>query len=111
MRYALLICDDESDSRTPAEMESDPEFIAWNTTMEKRGILIGGQRLRPTSDATTVRHQDGEVLVSDGPFAESKEQMGGFILIDVENLDEAIEVASSHPCGGSRTVEIRPLWD
>jgi hypothetical protein len=69
-----------------------------------------GSRLRPVSDATTVRVRAGEVLLSDGPFAETKEQMGGFDLIECKDLDEAIEVASKHPGAKFGTIELRPLW-
>ena len=79
--------------------------------MGARGVLQGGERLRPTTDATTVRVSGGEVLVSDGPFAETKEQMGGFYLVDCKDLDEAIEIASKLPAAQHGTVEVRPIWD
>ena len=72
-------------------------YAAFGEEMGARGVLQGGERLRPTTDATTVRVRDGEVLTSDGPFAETKEQMGGFYLVDCADLDEAIEVASKIP--------------
>ena len=71
----------------------------------------GGERLRPTADATTVRVRDGEVLTSDGPFAETKEQMGGFYLVDCEDLDEAIEIASKIPGARHGSIEVRPIWE
>ncbi|HEX6569092.1 MAG TPA: YciI family protein [Acidimicrobiales bacterium] len=74
-------------------------------------MLLGGERLRPTTDATTVQVRDGEVLVADGPFAETKEQMGGFYLVDCKDLDEAIEVASKIPGARYGTVEVRPIWE
>jgi hypothetical protein len=67
-------------------------------------------RLRPTSDATTVQVRDGKVLISDGPFAETKEQIGGYCLIDCKDLDEAIEVASQIPGARTGTIEVRPIW-
>jgi hypothetical protein len=79
--------------------------------MGRQGVLRGGARLRPSRDATTVRVRDGEVLLSDGPFAESKEQIGGTALIECENLDEAIEVASKHPVAEFGVIEVRPLWE
>ena len=72
-------------------------YAAFGEEMGARGVLQGGERLRPTTDATTVRVRDGEVLTSDGPFAETKEQMGGFYLVDCADLDEAIEIASKIP--------------
>jgi hypothetical protein len=78
MKYMLMICDDESVILSPAEVHALPQIQAWDAEVDTRGIRRGGARLRPSSDATTVRIRDGEVLVSDGPFAETKEQMGGF---------------------------------
>ncbi len=86
-------------------------YDAFGAEMGARGVLQGGERLRPTTDATTVRVSGGEVLVSDGPFAETKEQMAGFYLIDCKDLDEAIEIASKVPAAQHGTVEVRPIWD
>ena len=97
MRYMLMICDDESSRADPEKIEADPRFRAWSEEMGRRGVLRGGARLRPSADATTVRVRDREVLLSDGPFAESKEQMGGYSVVECADLDEAIEVASKHP--------------
>jgi hypothetical protein len=72
--------------------------------------VCSGERLRPTTEATTVRQRNGETLVLDGPFAEAKEQVAGLDIIDCADLDEAIEIASKHPCAGLGTVEVRPLW-
>jgi hypothetical protein len=114
MRYALLICTDESadEARSPQEAEASMgEYGAFGEEMGRRGVLQGGERLRPTSDATTVRVRDGEVLTSDGPFAETKEQMGGFYLVDCKDLDEAIEVASKIPGARAGSIEVRPIWE
>ena len=89
MRYLMLVSDDES-AGVPVE---DTEPTAWVSEMRERGVRQLGSRLRPVSDATTVRVRDGEVLVTDGPFAETKEQIGGFDLLECADLDEAIEVA------------------
>ncbi len=114
MRYALLICDDE-DARLARSPEEDAAQMArygdFADEMVGRGLLQGGERLRPTSDATTVQVRDGEVLTSDGPFAETKEQIGGFYLVDCKDLDEAIEVASKIPTAANGTIEVRPIWD
>ena len=85
----------------PERTEVSPEYAAFGEEMGERGVLQGGERLRPTTDATTVRVRDGEVLTSDGPFAETKEQIGGFYLVDCKDLDEAIEVASKIPARGT----------
>jgi hypothetical protein len=103
----ILVCVDESVEVTPEE--SLP--TAWVQEMDARGVRKFGSRLRPVSDATTVRVRGGEVLLSDGPFAETKEQIGGFDLLECEDLDEAIEVASKHPGAKFGTIEVRPLWE
>jgi hypothetical protein len=107
VRYMILVCVDESVEVSPEE--SLP--TAWVQEMDARGVRKFGSRLRPVSDATTVQVRDGEVLLSDGPFAETKEQIGGFDLLECEDLDEAIEVASKHPGAKFGTIEVRPLWE
>jgi hypothetical protein len=114
MRYALLICTDEATelARSPEEYETVmSEYGAFGEEMTKRGVLQGGERLRPTSDATTVQVRNGDVVTSDGPFAETKEQIGGFFLVDCKDLDEAIEIASKIPSAKHGTVEVRPIWE
>ncbi len=91
-------------------MHALPQIQAWDAEVDARGIRRGGARLRPSSDAATVRVRDGEVLVSDGPFAETKEQAGGFDIIECASLDEAAEIAGRHPVGASEAIEIRPIW-
>jgi hypothetical protein len=78
--------------------------------MDRRGVRLIGDRLRPASDATTVRVRNGEVLLTDGPYAETKEQMGGFDVIECADLDEAIAVAAKHPITRFGMIEIRPFW-
>jgi hypothetical protein len=114
MRYALLICTDQSamEAASPAEAQASvAQYVAFGEEMGRRGVLQGGERLRPTTDATTVRVRDGEVLTSDGPFAETKEQIGGFYLVDCKDLDEAIEVAAKIPSARVGTIEVRPIWE
>ncbi len=112
MKYLLFICADESAGLRPGkEEEIAPAAQAWVTEMESRGVRLQGHQLRPVSDATTVRVRDGEVLVADGPFAETKEQIAGFDIIEAADLDEAIEVASRHPVASFGTVEVRPFWE
>jgi hypothetical protein len=111
MRYLLLICGDDSIELSPAEQSAMAEAgTAWVDEMDARGVRLEGSRLRPATEATTVRVRDAKAMVSDGPFAETKEQMGGFDLIECKDLDEAIEVASKHPVARFGSVEIRPLW-
>jgi hypothetical protein len=114
MRYALLICTDENAVAALSPEEGTAalnEYLAFGEEMGKRGVLQGGERLRPTTDATTVRVRDGEVLTADGPFAETKEQVGGFYLVDCKDLDEAIQVAAKIPGARIGTIEVRPIWE
>jgi len=114
MRYLLLINDDETsfEARSPEEAEASmAEYGVWMADAEKRGVLRGGERLRPTTDATTVRVRDGQVGTTDGPFAETKEQIGGYFLVDCQNLDEAIELASRIPAARTGSIEVRPIWE
>jgi hypothetical protein len=107
VRYMMLVCVDES-----VEVSAEEALpTAWVEEMDGRGVRQFGSRLRPVSDATTVQVRGGEVLLSDGPFAETKEQMAGFDLIECKDLDEAIEVASKHPAAKFGTIELRPLWE
>lgn len=112
MRYVLMICDDESDGRSPLELVRDPEHVAWIDFLDRQGItLLDGVRLRPSADATKVHSRNGETLVSDGPFVETKEQVGGFALIECAHLDDAIEAAARHPFAAHGVIEVRPVWD
>jgi hypothetical protein len=114
MRYALLICTDEQSmlAASPDEAaESMAGYMSWGEQASARGVLQGGERLRPTTDATTVRVRDGETLTSDGPFAETKEQVGGFYIVDCANLDEAIELAAGIPGARHGCIEVRPIWE
>jgi hypothetical protein len=114
MRYVLLICTDES---AQAALSPDEQatmmagYAAFGEEMTGRGVLRDGARLYPTSDATTVRVNAGEVLTADGPFAETKEQMGGYYVVECKDLDEAIEVASKIPAASNGVIEIRPIWE
>ena len=118
MRYMLIMSEDESArSKLEAGDCADPDSAAagtlaeWLEEMERREVLDIGERLESVSTATTVRVHDGETLVADGPFGETKEHVAGFNVIDCADLDEAIEIASSHPCavfGG--VIEIRPVF-
>jgi hypothetical protein len=114
MRYALLICVEEKWTNSLNEAEGAALLASYAECAEemgRRGVLNGGERLRDTTDATTVRVRDGEVLTSDGPFAETKEQIGGFFLVDCKDLDEAIEVAAKLPGAAHGSIEVRPIWE
>lgn len=111
MKYMLIHCFDESAARHPEDSADAARAItSWLEEMTRRGVLVHGDRLRSVTDATTVRVRGGEMLVADGPFAETKEQIGGYDVIECADLDEAIEIASKHPVASDGTVEIRPLW-
>jgi hypothetical protein len=107
MQYMLMICHDET-FRPPEAVE--PEVVAWVEEMKRRGVRKSGDRFRPVSDAKTVRVRDGEVLLADGPIAQTKEQIAGYELIECANLDEAIAFASKHPMAKLGTVEVRQVW-
>jgi hypothetical protein len=112
MRYLLLIVRDErrdAEAALPEAMDAWERFIG---DLQKAGKVLGGERLRPSETATTVREQNGQTLLCDGPFTESKEQVGGYFLIQAEHLDEAVAWARKMPhlaLGGS--VEVRPIWE
>ena len=112
MRYVMIICDEEAVAgpESPTDHAAQPEFVAWQEEVDRRGVVRGGERLRPTSDATTVRVRHGQTLVVDGPYAETKEQIAGFDVLECKDLDEAIEVASKHPMAWTGVLELRPFW-
>jgi hypothetical protein len=108
MKYMLLIRPEQDFSGgVPEEMVLATQ--AWVQEMTERGVRREGAALRPPSEATGVSRRDGKVIATDGPFAESKEQMGGYDLIDCRDLDEAIEIASKHPVAEIGMVEIRAI--
>lgn len=111
MKYMLLVwTDNESDRSEEEDVAIDRSVQAWVREMTDRGILLQDQRLSHPGDTTTVRVRDGDVLLGDGPFAESKEQIAGFVIIEVADLDEAIEVAAANPLTHIGAFEVRPLW-
>ncbi|MDQ1546711.1 MAG: hypothetical protein QOH69_1615 [Actinomycetota bacterium] len=107
MEYLFFIA---TDTEPDVEPERAGEVQAWIDEGERRGIRKQGHRLRPVEDATTVRVRAGELLITDGPFTESKEWIDGFDIVDCENLDEAIDFASRHPMARAGRIEIRPFW-
>ena len=108
MRYMLLIC---TDPQAPPVDEAElPDIDEWVEEMDGRGVRQAGDMLAPSSDATTVKVRAGKVLLTDGPFAETKEQICGFDVVECANLDEAIEVARRHPMAWAGMIEVRPFW-
>jgi hypothetical protein len=113
MQYLLMLYVSEAGwtKLTPAEQEQGvAAYRAYTEALTKAGVLTGSNRLQPSSAATTVRIADGKPQVWDGPYADSKEQVGGYYLIDVADLDAAISWAARCPAAGHGVVEIRPLW-
>jgi len=84
---------------------------AWEADLERRRAKLYGARLRPVAGATTVRVRTGETLVADGPFTETKDFVGGFVVLECADLDEAIAIAAGHPYAQWGSVEIRPVWE
>lgn len=112
MRYVLLVCDDESAALSANErQERLAAYTAFQDEMQARGVLMGRERLRPTSSSTTVRVREAGIVVADGPFAETKEQIAGFYVIECADLDEAVAVAAKIPAARSGAVEVRPVWE
>ncbi len=107
MEYLLFIV---SDPAAPAYVPEEDDIEEWIADLDSRGVARVGNRLRPVSVATTVTVRDGRTILTDGPFAETKEWIAGFDLIDVENLDEAIGIAARHPMARFGRVEVRPVW-
>jgi hypothetical protein len=87
------------------------EYEKFMEEMGKRGVLQGGERLQPTTTAATVQVRNGSVLTSDGPFAETKEQLGGYFLVDCKDRDEALDIAAKIPGARLGTIEVRPIWE
>ena len=109
MQYMLLIYEDDAD-RVAMMDERMPVCAAYVEAMIKAGIYVGGERLRGVDTATSVRVVDGKTHVVDGPYAETKEQIGGFHVIDVPDLDTALAWAARCPSASRGAVEVRPIW-
>jgi hypothetical protein len=114
MKYLLLVCWDAE--RMDAQTEPDPsqtpddESFPWVDDLQARGIWVTGDQLSPPRRARSVRVRGGKPLVTDGPFTETKEAVGGFDIIECSSLDEAVEVAATHPIAEAGTIEVRPFW-
>jgi hypothetical protein len=113
MQYLLLIYGEEGlwPRLTPAEQQQGlAAFQAYTEALTKAGVLKGSNRLQESSAATTVRLREGNAQVLDGPYADSKEQLGGYYLIDVPDIDAALSWAARCPGAGYGTIEVRPVW-
>jgi hypothetical protein len=113
MEYLLMIYAEEAPERaaTPAqEAEMLAAYGAYTEALQKAGVLRGGNRLRPTAAASTVRLKSGRTEVLNGPYAETREQLGGYYLIDAPDLDAALGWAARCPGASHGTVEVRPVW-
>src|SRR5260221_5236804 len=112
MKYLCLIYDDESTMGTMTREQGDAmmgEYHAFTAGIKKSGHYVGGEALQPTRTATTVRVRQGKTSTTDGPFAETKEQLGGYYLIDAKDLNDAIQVAARIPSARMGSIEIRPI--
>jgi len=109
MKYAMLIYLDETALSEPQRQECYHESAQYAQQLSSSGRCLADMPLHPTSTATSLRIRDGKRMVTDGPFAETREQLGGFFLIEARDLDEAIEIASQIPAGRWGTVEVRPV--
>ncbi len=114
MKYALLFAGDEARINavnTVGTSTMSEEYAAYHAALVKAGVYVGGERLRSTANATTVRVRDKKAVVLSGPYVETQEQLGGFAIIDVPDLDRAIEWASKCPLARTGSIEIRPIWE
>ena len=112
MKYLCMIYDDESSWGKMPKAEADAmmgDYFAFTEGIKKSGHYIGGNALQPTQTATTVRLRQGKISTTDGPFAETKEQLGGYYLIEAKDLNDAIQVASKIPAAKTGSVEVRPI--
>jgi len=114
MKYLLMIYAEEAqeNAKSPEEMGKLMQaYGAYTEALAKAGVLVAGQRLRPVTDATSVRVKNGKNEVLNGPYAETREQLGGYYMIDVPDLDAAITWAARCPSSSFGTIEVRPLWE
>jgi hypothetical protein len=112
MKYLCLIYDEEKKLQAMAKDESDAftgEYFAFTDAIRKSGHYVAGNALQPVQTATTVRVRNGRMTATDGPFAETKEQLGGYYLIEARDLNDALQVASKIPSARLGTIEVRPI--
>ena len=114
MKYLCLIYENEKNYETMPKEEADAvfgEYFAFTENIKQSGQYVGGEALQPTQTASTVRVRNGKVSATDGPFAETKEQLGGYYLIEARDLNDAIQVAAKIPGARYGSVEVRPIVD
>ena len=111
MRYALLIYVEPWESTPEEDKEVMDAYNAFSRDVVEAGVMRGGEALHEAKTATTVRVRKGQTLVTDGPFAETKEELGGFYMVEAANLDEAIKWAAKIPGAVRGSIEIRPIWE
>ena len=114
MKYLCLVCQEEMKLDAMPKRELDgmiAEHFAYDETLRRKGHFIVAAALQPTKTATTVRMRNGKASVTDGPFAETKEQVGGFYLLEARDLNEAIQLAAKIPSARNGCVEVRPVWE
>ena len=112
MKYLCLIYDDEKKAVTMSKGDLDAlmtDYYAFTEDIKKSGHYLAGEALKPVQTATSVRLRNGKLSTTDGPFAETKEQLGGFYMIDAKDLNEAIQIASKIPSAKTGTIEVRPV--
>ena len=112
MKYLCLIYASEVDwaNMQKERMDSlNKEYFDFTNDIKKSGQYVGGDALQPTQTATTVRVRNGKISTTDGPFAETKEQLGGYYIVEAENLDEAVAIAARIPGGCTGSIEVRPI--
>ncbi|MDH4391115.1 MAG: YciI family protein [Aquabacterium sp.] len=113
MQYMLMIYSDETAEATMTEADAQAEIAAYGAyagAMAQAGVLVGGERLCPTSSATRVRIRSGKTALLNGPYADTREQLGGYFMIDVPDLDAALHWAARCPTAPHGTIEVRPVW-
>jgi hypothetical protein len=113
MKYMLLIHTAEAAYKTATKADVEQMMAAYGAyteAMKKAGVMVGADRLQPTASATTVRVANGKTTVLDGPYAETKEQLGGYYIVDVPDLDAALSWAARCPGASQGAVEVRPIW-
>jgi hypothetical protein len=116
MKYLLMVCwdaermNDQTEPDPGTEPAEDEEGFPWVDNLQARGKWVTGDQLAPPRRARSVRVRGGKKMITDGPFAETKEAIGGFDLLECDSLEEAVEIAATHPLAQIGTIEVRPLW-
>jgi hypothetical protein len=116
MKYLLMVCwdaermNDQTEPDTGTDPAEEEEGFPWVDDLQARGKWVTGDQLAPPRRARSVRVRGGKKMITDGPFAETKEAIGGFDLLECDSLEEAVEIAATHPIAQMGTIEVRPLW-